>query len=185
MEEQGAPSSVQAQPAQQAGTENQIASSTEGQPGVYNCWSPILDGNKTPPCFPFPRKWNFHSAPVLAPDILKFHRVMIPKSRIYHGFDSLAMIDSEPCGNKGHFNDAANPTGLNDQKSTQKSSDPGSKQIHLNECDGLGGEPTGCSFDGPRKRSSNFISNVTESPPRFRGDRILGAFKCIKMRKHV
>ena len=148
--------------------------------------SPIPDGYKTPPCFPFPRRWNFDHGPVLAPDVVRFQqRLMVPNVH-----ERLNSPDSEPCGNmESSYGNMESSYGisklnaLNDLESAQESLDSDTKQTCSNECDGLDEEPAGCSFEGPRKRSSYFLADVDEMPLRFRGETIVRAFKCIKMRK--
>jgi hypothetical protein len=156
----------------------------EGQPsgGAQSGGSsPIADGYRTPPCIAFPRRWNFDYGPVLAP-VVQFDRVLVPK--LHQGrFNS---PDSEPCGrNEGHCNDEAKVTGLKEQDLTQEILSPVSKRNHLNGCDEFDGEPAGSSFEGPRKRSSMFISNAEDTTQKLRGDTLCGAFKCIKSRKPV
>jgi hypothetical protein len=105
---------------------------------------------------------------------------MVPK--VHERLDSL---DLEPCGIKEFCSETPKFSSLSTEEPPQDRVEPGSKGNHLNGYDALDHEPAGCSFEGPKKRSSNFVSNVDKIPKRFRGETIFGAFKCIKTRKQA
>jgi hypothetical protein len=176
------PPSIKVQPLQNTDMEPKLPQSTETQSVVQSGASPIPDGYRTPPCEPHPQRWNFDYGPVLAPDIVKFHyRLMVPKFENGHCLDLIAIADSEPCGNKEHGNDEPNWSLMKD--SIEVGLNLGAERNHLNGYDRLDGGSAGCSFEGPRKRSSKFMSK--DPPQNFLSDNICGAFKCIKMRKQA
>ena len=141
---------------------------------------------KTPPCFPFPPRWNYSFAPVLAPKIVR------PIMRLGDGnnqrvFPLSTPLDEEPFGNRG--SETENPS-----HSERLGYSELARSATLQNCSNSNPHCADTSSDGKVTHETNENDGVRIGAPkrsfqevfetRLKTENILGAFKCVKMRKH-